>query len=82
VSCDHNSTPNQLPKHYRLEYSLYQAFLEEGNLDQDELFKGLEMMSSPSTIKTFGTKVIAQANILWENMVIKCAFNKLTYIYK
>jgi hypothetical protein len=62
VPCDSGAYhPGNNPEHFRLEYHLYQMFLDEGNLDEDELFKGLEMMAYPAMIKTNGNKVIADS---------------------
>lgn len=33
-------------------------FLDEGNLEEEELFKGLQMMAYPDIIKTSGNKVM------------------------
>ena len=45
------------PDHYRLQYSIYQYFLEEGNLKNDELFDGLSKMLTPAEVKENGKKV-------------------------
>ncbi|XP_031548831.1 transmembrane 7 superfamily member 3-like [Actinia tenebrosa] len=59
IACDgYPHHPGKNPEHYRLEYNLYQMFLDEGNLEEGELFKGLQMMAYPDIIKTSGNKVL------------------------
>ena len=55
--CSGQSQLGSNPKHYRLRYSIYQYFLEEGNLENDELFDGLSKMLTPSEVKKNGKKV-------------------------
>ena len=45
------------PRHYRLKYAIYQYFLEEGNLENDELFDGISKMLTPAKVKQNGKKV-------------------------
>ena len=45
------------PHHYRLHYAIYQYFLEEGNLKNDELFDGISKMLTPAKVKENGKKV-------------------------
>ena len=52
------------PNHFRLQYSVYQYFLEEGNLDDEELFDGLTKMLTPSSVKKHGTKVSKISTVL------------------
>ncbi|XP_028417725.1 transmembrane 7 superfamily member 3-like [Dendronephthya gigantea] len=54
---DCSGEPISEPKHYRLKYSIYQYFLEEGNLDDDELFDGISKMLTYSKVKENGDKI-------------------------
>ena len=45
------------PRHYRLKYGIYQYFLEEGNLENDELYDGISKMLTPDKVKKNGEKV-------------------------
>ncbi|CAB4004388.1 Hypothetical predicted protein, partial [Paramuricea clavata] len=45
------------PHHYRLQYAIYQYFLEEGNLKNDELFDGISKMLTPAKVKENGKKI-------------------------
>ena len=49
--------PKIKPRHYRLQYSIYQYFLEEGNLGNDQLFDGISRMLTPGKVKENGKKI-------------------------
>ena len=58
MPCDGNKQhPDKLPEHYRLEYTIYLMFLDEGDTSEETFFRGLEKMAYPDVIKTNGKKV-------------------------
>lgn len=57
--CDGNYRPGLKPEHFRLQYDLYQRFLDEGDISEEGMFDGLEKMAYPEVIKTNGKKVQA-----------------------
>ena len=57
------------PDHYRLQYTVYQYFLEEGNLNDGELFDGLTKMLTPDAVRQHGTKVSFNPIARWPPLV-------------
>lgn len=57
VPCDGNIIKGKSPEHYRLEYSIYLMFLDEGDTSEETFFSGVEKMAYPDVIKTNGRKV-------------------------
>ena len=61
--CDGNYRPGLSPEHFRLQYTIYQMFLDEGDLTEEGMFSGLEKMAYPQVIKTNGKKVNNTLNL-------------------